>query len=421
MFDPRRLHPYLLASGVTRFLASLFSTKSGSWNPNSNTAGTKMMANPEKLIRVFMVGDVMLGRGIDMILPHHCDPKLYEGYVTDARDYVKLSVDQSGALPTERGMRYVWGDALEILEEKKPDIRLINLETSITTSETPWLGKGINYRMHPGNVETLKEAKIDCCVLSNNHVLDWGYPGLEETLSTLRSANITYVGAGKDISEAQQPAVFDLPNKGRVLIFAGGHRSSGVFDEWQARKGKSGVNILNIDQLSHTVHELSQQVKKAKKPGDIVILSIHWGGNWGFKVPDMFQRFAHSAIDSAGVDVIHGHSSHHVKGVEVYKGKLIIYGCGDFLNDYEGIFHPDHVPYRSELSLMYLVDLDPETGDLVNLLMVPTMTKKMCVRRAEEEGVKWLHETMHMECKKLGGGVKRTGNELHLLLHDDDK
>jgi Putative enzyme of poly-gamma-glutamate biosynthesis (capsule formation) len=74
-----------------------------------------------------------------------------------------------------------------------------------------------------------------------------------------------------------------------------------------------------------------------KQQGDIVVASIHWGGNWDYKVPREQREFAHKLIDEAGVDVIHGHSSHHIKGIEVYRGKLIMYGCSDLLNDYEGI------------------------------------------------------------------------------------
>jgi len=58
----------------------------------------------------------------------------------------------------------------------------------------------------------------------------------------------------------------------------------------------------------------------------MVIASIHWGSNWGYNTPSDQRKFAHKLIDDASVDVIHGHTSHHVKGMEVYKGKLIIYG-----------------------------------------------------------------------------------------------
>lgn len=95
-----------------------------------------------------LTGDVMLGRGIDMILPFSCSPELYESCVTDAWTYTQLAVNASGALPKERGLpfEYPWGFALDDMEAKAPDVRVINLETAVTTHDTPWPRKGINYR-----------------------------------------------------------------------------------------------------------------------------------------------------------------------------------------------------------------------------------------------------------------------------------
>lgn len=73
-----------------------------------------------------------------------------------------------------------------------------------------------------------------------------------------------------------------------------------------------------------------------RRPGDRVVLSLHWCGNWGYEIAREHRDFAHAVIDEAGIDLLHGHSSHHPMGIELYHGKAILYGCGDFLNDYEG-------------------------------------------------------------------------------------
>ena len=78
-------------------------------------------------------------------------------------------------------------------------------------------------------------------------------------------------------------------------------------------------------------------LRKVKQAGDLLLVSIHRGGNWGYEVPKAHKSFAHRLIDEARVDVVHGHWSHHVRPIEVHRGKLILYGCGDFINDYEGI------------------------------------------------------------------------------------
>ena len=135
-------------------------------------------------ITLFLCGDVMLGRGIDQILPHPGEPQLYEPAVTLATTYVELAERANGRIPSPVDFAYVWGDALEVLRRLEPDLRIINLETSITKSREA-VPKGINYKMHPANAACLTSAAINCCALANNHVLDWGRSGLLETLETL--------------------------------------------------------------------------------------------------------------------------------------------------------------------------------------------------------------------------------------------
>ena len=265
----------------------------------------------------------------------------------------------------------------------------------------------------PKNVNVIQSADIDCWILANNHVADWGFPGLIETMDTLHDAGIKFAGAGRNSSEATSPAVFQLEDDTRVLVFSAGHYSSGVPDSWQAKPDREGVNILEFYQASKAVTRLKEQIEQHKQDGDIIVLSIHWGGNWGFNVDSSFVKFAHKAIDEAGVHVIHGHSSHHVKGIEVYNGRLIIYGCGDFLNDYEGI--TGYEGYRDDLSLMYFADINPATGLLAGLRMVPTQIRHLRVNKAREEGIQWLTKTMSKECKKFGCDVKRVDDELHLV------
>ena len=96
-----------------------------------------------------------------------------------------------------------------------------------------------------------------------------------------------------------------------------------------------------------------------REPGDVVVASIHWGSNWGYDVPATHTDFAHRLID-AGVDVVHGHSSHHPRPIEVYQGKLILYGCGDLIDDYEGI--GGYQKYRDDLRLLYFATVSPGTG-----------------------------------------------------------
>lgn len=353
-------------------------------------------------ITIFLCGDVMTGRGIDQILRHSCDPVLYEPYVRDARRYIDIAEEANGPIPRKVDDSYVWGDALAELARLRPDVRIVNLETAVTTSPDWWKRKGINYRMHPGNVGVLTACGIDCCALANNHVLDWGYLGLDETLATLRTAGIKTAGAGRNRAEAEAPAVIEVAGKGRVLVFALGAPSAGVPMEWEATDWRPGVSLLPEPSLKEA-RKLAKRVAAVKRPGDIAVASIHWGGNWGYAIDRDERTFAHYLVEAGGIDVVHGHSSHHVRGIEVWRGRLILYGCGDFLTDYEGI--GEHPGFRDDLGLMYFPAVDIDTGVLVSLRMTPTRLKNFRVTRAHGVDAEWLRETLEREGKVLGTSV----------------
>lgn len=355
------------------------------------------------VITIFLCGDVMTGRGIDQVLPHAGDPTLHESYVKDARIYVQLAEKVNGVVKQPVDWLYIWGDAIDEMNRLAPDVRIINLETSITRGDEYWRYKGIHYRMHPLNVPVISAAKIDVCTLANNHVLDWGYSGLLETLKVLNQAGILGAGAGRNLAEAESPVVYPIKNKGRVIIFSCGLEDSGIPEEWAASAGKPGVFLLR-DLSDKTVEVIKRNVDRIKRQGDIVLVSIHWGGNWGYDIPEAHRRFAHELIDEAGVDMIHGHSSHHPKGIEIYKNKPIIYGCGDFLNDYEGI--GGHEQYRPDLSLMYFVSIDTRSGNLVRFRMTPMRMQRLKVNRASHADALWLKEMLEREGGMLGTRVE---------------
>ena len=140
-------------------------------------------------VTLFLAGDVMTGRGIDQVLPFPADPQIHETFVKSASDYVKLAERANGAIQRPVGFDYIWGDALTELKRRKPDARIINLETTLTRSTRPE-PKGINYKMNPANLGAITAADIDCCVVANNHVLDWGCSGLLDTLCALEQAKV---------------------------------------------------------------------------------------------------------------------------------------------------------------------------------------------------------------------------------------
>ncbi len=351
---------------------------------------------------VFLCGDVMTGRGIDQALPHPSDPRIHEEFVKDAGQYVQLAEAANGPVPRPVEFSYIWGDALDELARIAPDARIINLETSITRSDDHWPGKGIHYRMHPDNVQCLTAAGIDVCALANNHVLDFGHAGLRETLETLARADLRTAGAGRTLAEAREPAVLEISGKGRLVVFAFGDETSGIPSSWAATNDRPGIDFL-ADLSEATATGIVDRVRQVKRARDIVVASIHWGSNWGYQVPPAQQRFARWLLDG-GVDIVHGHSSHHVRPIEIYQGKLILHGCGDFLDDYEGI--AGYEEFRDDLTLMYFPTLQPETGRLESLHMTPMQIRNLRANRAIPADAEWLGRTLHRISQPFGARVE---------------
>jgi poly-gamma-glutamate synthesis protein (capsule biosynthesis protein) len=301
--------------------------------------------------------------------------------VRDAREYVDLAEKAHGAFQRPVTFDYIWGETLQELDRADVDLRIINLETAITSAETRWPGKEIHYRMHPLNIGCLSAARINGCALANNHILDWGYEGLSETLQSLDSAGIAHAGAGKDADEAAMPAVLDLAENGRVLLFAFGSTTSGIPHEWRATSISPGVNLL--DDLSEaTTARVASQMRQHQQPGDVLVASIHWGSNWGYDIPPEQIAFAHRLVDE-GVAIVHGHSSHHVKAIEVFRGRLILYGC-----------------------------LDLRNSQLVSASLVPMQMRRFRLERASAADAEWLCALLN----RLGAPL-----ETHVELTADKK
>lgn len=354
-------------------------------------------------ITLFLAGDVMTGRGVDQILARPSAPELHEPYVTDAGEYVRLAEQVSGPVPRGVGSDYIWGDALAEWARMTPAARVVNLETSITRCDE-YERKGINYRMHPDNIGCLRAARVDICNLANNHVLDYGPLGLMETLETLERADIRSVGAGRNREEAAQAVVQALPGGRHLIVGACAHESSGVPDDWAALTEESGVNLLP-DLSDDTATEVAARVARYKWPGDVAVLSIHWGGNWGYDVPRQHINFAHRLVEG-GIDIVYGHSSHHVRPIEIYRDRLILYGCGDFIDDYEGI--SGHERYRDDLVLMFFPSVSPQDGQLLTLEMTPLQIRHLRLNRASLADAGWICDTVNTISRAFGTHVMLT-------------
>lgn len=362
-------------------------------------------------VTIFLGGDVMTGRGVDQILPHPGDPRLWEPQARDASAYVQLAEDRNGPVPRPVAPSWPWGDALTLLDELAPDVRIVNLETSITTRGEPEPGKAVHYRMSPANLPCLTAGGVHACALANNHAGDFGPEGLRDTRQELVSAAVAVAGAGRDLDEARQPARVPVGGDRAVLLFSVATTSSGVPPHWAAAPGRPGVDLL-ADLSDRTADALAARVGAATWPGDLAVVSIHWGSNWGYDVPQEHVRFARRLIDG-GVDLVHGHSSHHPRPLEAHRGRLILYGCGDLIDDYEGI--AGHQRYRPDLRLLYLASVQPGSGRLTSLRMAPMQVRRMRLHHASPEDAARLASVLTQVGEPYGAVVDPgTDGLLHL-------
>ncbi|SRX93029.1 hypothetical protein MSP7336_01259 [Mycobacterium shimoidei] len=369
--------------------------------------GSKVASNSD-IVTVLLGGDVMLGRGVDQILPHPGEPVLHEPYMRDARGYVRLAEYANGTIPRPVDWDWPWGELLGILETAAPDVRLVNLETTITTAGEFAEHKAVCYRMHPDNLPALTALQPDVCALANNHILDFGYQGLTDTVSALAQAGIQGVGAGDDLATARRPAAVPVHGEHRVLVGSVGVTSSGVPDSWAARHDRPGVWLIR-DPSACVADGVAAEVLAHKRGGDITIVSVHWGPNWGYAVAANEIAFAHRLID-AGIDIVHGHSSHHPRPLEIYRDKPILYGCGDVIDDYEGIGGRES--FRSELRLLYLARIHRVSGVMVSLQLIPLRVRRMRLERASQADAGWLRTTIERISRRFGIRVTSRPDDL---------
>lgn len=336
---------------------------------------------------MFLGGDVMTGRAIDQLFAQHNPDDFGKADHVPAQQYYQWSADLHGNEMRPQRLEYPWGAALGVLEAAQPDFRLVNLEAAITTANT-WERKQYNFRMHPANVGCLTAARIDCVSLANNHVLDFGVIGLRETLTSLDAAGIGHCGAGADAEEAGRPYVHHLPDGHRVLVFSWGFACSHIaFPHWAAQSNQAGIQYLPaIDE--HTFRAMATHIARYRQEGDFVIASLHWGANWVSGIAARYRTLAHRLIDDAGVDLIHGHSSHHVLPAEVYRGKLILYGCGDLINDSEG--KPEYRARKGYLGAMYFVDVDMPSRQMTQVRVQPVQRRRFRLELPSREDVAWV-------------------------------
>ena len=174
-------------------------------------------------------------------------------------------------------------------------------------------------------------------------------------------------------------------------------KSAGVPESWAAHHDRPGVWLIR-DLSARVTDDVAAGVLAHKRDGDVAIVSVHWGPNWGYAITPSEIAFAHRLID-AGIDIVHGHSSHHPRPIEINGGKPILYGCGDVIDDYEGI--GGHESFSPALRLLYVTCTDPANGELVSLRMIPLRVRRMRLEHAAQTDAEWLRATIEHTSRRF--------------------
>ena len=251
------------------------------------------------------VGDTMLGRSVD---------ERWAG--SESADAAR---DPTG----------VWGSTLPAL--RRLDGLFLNLECSVSTRGERTPDRGYYFRADPAwALPALSAAGTAFASLANNHLLDFGPTALTDTVDHLDGTGIATAGAGRDRAAAFEPAVTSAGALDVGVIALTDQSRS-----YRAGPDGAGTAWLPLDPERPETRERVEAILESvyRHDPDLVVASLHWGPNWEVRPSPTQRRFARWLVDR-GVDVVHGHSAHVVQGIEVYRGRPILYDLGDYVDDY---------------------------------------------------------------------------------------
>lgn len=369
---PRRMVPLLMVAFLLLGACARGAISTPEETPTSPIPSHTPHRSSREGITLALAGDVMLGRLVSQVI-------------------------------RAKGPLYPWGDVLPLVREA--DLSLVNLECVIAESGQPFTPRRVFYfKAHPEAIEVLTLAGIDYVTLSNNHALDFQSLALLETIRHLDEHGIAHAGAGRNTEEASRYALLEARGiKVGVVAFAD------HFQEYAATESRPGTNIIPIAVDERYFHRVRGSIEAVLAAGaDLVVFSIHWGPNMRHVPPRDFKDFAHAVMD-AGADIFHGHSAHVFQGIEIYKGKPILYDTGDLIDDY----YVDE-KHKNDQQLLFLIYATSEGVERIEL--IPLLISYMQVNRATGAVFDEICERIDELSKAMGTEIRQEGNRLAIDL-----
>jgi poly-gamma-glutamate synthesis protein (capsule biosynthesis protein) len=328
-----------------------------------------MASDAEQVLRLMLGGDVMLGRLV--------------------REHIR-----------ERGPSYPLGELAPLMQQA--DLAIVNLECAVTTSRQLWPGapKAFYFGTLPEAVHTLVGAGVSAVSLANNHTLDFGVSGLLETLHTLRQHDIRCAGAGRDIDEARAPIFVERRGIKFGMVAYCDHQ-----EDFAADVHSPGIAYLDLGDEEAAIGQFRRSLERIREEkADWPILSLHWGPNMVDRPSERFVRLAHAAIDM-GYGILFGHSAHVFQGIEIYRGRPIIYAAGDLVDDYyvDPVFRNDH---------QLLFELELTRSSLKRIRLHPVFIEDCRAVPARGRHLEYIAQRAIALCAEMGTRVEREGDQL---------
>lgn len=307
----------------------------------------------------------------------------------------------------EKGTGYLIGEVAPLISGA--DIALFNLEAVVSSRGRPF-DKGerrpYSYRGRPELLDIVTDAGFDVAVLANNHTMDFGPEALLEQLEMVRAAGMAPVGAGANLAEAATPTYV---RSGDVVVAFIGMET--MFPLFGAAGDRPGIH--HALEYEPVLDALRGPVAEARKHAHLVVVSPHWGGNWT-ENPTPERRTLAKQIVDLGVDAILGHSAHQIHGVEIYKGKPIVYDMGSFLFDATS-------QARMRLAAAFILEFDKR--GFTRLSLAPLLLFPNRVTLAAGADAEKVQTTAVNLCKELDpqADVRVEGDRVVLPLHPRER
>ena len=323
-------------------------------------------------LRIGVLGDVMLGRGVGAELASGEPASLWSAELRELCGGLDLLVGNLECCVSERG-------APTQLVPRKPFF----------------------FRGPPRAIEALDALGVGAVSLANNHALDFGEEALADTVELLRGSGIAFAGAGRGPAEARRGCAVTVGDLRVGLVAVADHPR-----EFAAHDGHWGTAYADLS--GGLPRWLRREVERLREQCDLVIVLPHWGPNMATS-PAPWQPAAARELQRAGADLIAGHSAHVFHGVAWTADGPVVYDLGGAIDDYR-------VDPRLRNDLGLLAIWRPLAGPGEQLELVGLRLDFAFAGLAEGADADWIERRLQAACAALGTDVRRVAEQRFAVL-----